>query len=102
MTSTIRAAPGAYHPMVLRHPETGIDALYLGRRQDAYVEGLPLAESEAFLDAVWRHVALEGDTWTQDWEVGDVVVVGQPQRHAPARRVRSRRPAPDAPRPGEG
>ena len=69
-----RAAPGAYHPMVLRHPQTGIDALYLGRRQDAYVEGLPLAQSEAFLDAVWCHVALGGDTWTQKWEVGDVVV----------------------------
>ena len=69
-----RDAPGAYHPMVLRHPETGIDALYLGRRQDASVEGLARAESEAFLDAVWRYVALEGDTWTQGWEVGDVVV----------------------------
>lgn len=69
-----RDAPGACHPMVLRHPETGVEALYLGRRQDAYVEGLPLEESEAFLDAVWRHVALEGDVWTQEWEVGDVLV----------------------------
>ena len=69
-----RDAPGAWHPMILCHPETGIDALYLGRRQDAYVEGLPLEESEAFLDAVWRYVALEGDTWTQEWEVGDVLV----------------------------
>ncbi|MCY3821333.1 MAG: TauD/TfdA family dioxygenase [Gammaproteobacteria bacterium] len=69
-----RDAPGACHPMVLRHPETGIDALYLGRRQDAHVEGLPLEESEAFLDTVWRYVALEGDVWTQEWEVGDVLV----------------------------
>ena len=69
-----RDAPGACHPMILCHPETGIDALYLGRRQDAYVEGLPLQESEAFLDAVWRYVALKGDTWTQEWEVGDVLV----------------------------
>ena len=69
-----RDAPGAYHPMVLRHPETGIDALYLGRRQDASVEGLARAASEAFLDSVWRYVALEGDNWTQEWEVGDVVV----------------------------
>lgn len=68
-----RDAPGACHPMVLRHAETGVDALYLGRRQEACVEGLELAESEAFLDAVWRYVALEGDTWTQEWEVGDVL-----------------------------
>ena len=69
-----RDAPGAYHPMVMRHPETGVDALYLGRRQDACVEGLELAESEAFLDSVWRYVALERDVWTQEWEVGDVLV----------------------------
>ena len=69
-----RDAPGACHPMVVRHPETGVEALYLGRRQDAFVEGLELAESEAFLDEVWRYVALEGDTWTQRWQVGDVLV----------------------------
>ena len=69
-----RDAPGATHPMVLRHPDTGIDALYLGRRQDAYVEGLPLAESEALLDEVWRHVALPGDVWTQQWRRRDLVI----------------------------
>ena len=69
-----RDAPGAYHPMVLPHPETGRDALYLGRRQDAYVDGLPLDESEALLDEIWRHVALPGDTWTQQWRVGDLVI----------------------------
>ena len=69
-----RDAPGAYHPMVLRHPETGRDALYLGRRQDAYVEGLSLEASEALLDEIWSYVALPGDTWTQQWHVGDLVV----------------------------
>ena len=69
-----RDAPGACHPMVLRHPETGRDALYLGRRQDAYVEGLPLAESETLLDEIWRHVALPDDSWTQQWQVGDLVI----------------------------
>ena len=69
-----RDAPGAHHPMVMRHPETGRDALYLGRRQDAYVEGLSLEESEALLDAIWRHVALPSDTWTQQWRVGDLVI----------------------------
>lgn len=69
-----RDAPGASHPMVLRHPETGVDALYLGRRQDAYVEGLPLPESEALLDEVWTHVALPGDVWTQQWRERDLVI----------------------------
>ncbi len=69
-----RDAPGASHPMVLRHPATGRDALYLGRRQDACVEGLPLPESEALLDEVWTHVALPGDVWTQQWRQRDLVI----------------------------
>ncbi len=67
-------APGAIHPMVRRHPDNGTEALFLGRRQDAYVEGLPLAESEALLDEVWRHVALPDAVWTQQWRVGDLLI----------------------------
>lgn len=67
-------APGAVHPMVRPHPENGTEALFLGRRQDAYVEGLELAESEAFLDEVWRHVALPDAIWTQQWQVGDLLI----------------------------
>ena len=67
-------APGAVHPMARRHPENGTEALFLGRRQDAYVEGLSLTESEALLDEVWRHVALPDATWTQQWQVGDLII----------------------------
>ena len=67
-------APGAVHPMVRQHPENGTEALFLGRRQDAYVEGLPLAESEALLDEVWCHVALPDAIWTQQWRVGDLLI----------------------------
>lgn len=69
-----QAAPGATHPMLRRHPENGSEALFLGRRQDAYVMGLPLAESEALLEEIWRHVALPGSTWTQQWRPGDLVI----------------------------
>lgn len=67
-------APGAVHPMVRRHPENHTEALFLGRRQDAYVEGLPLADSEALLDEVWRYVALPDAVWTQQWQVGDLLI----------------------------
>ncbi len=69
-----RAAPGAIHSLVKRHPENGSEALFLGRRQDAYVVGAPLSESEAQLDAVWRYVALPDATWTQHWRPGDLLV----------------------------
>src|SRR5204862_5711568 len=46
---------GAEHPIVRIHPATGKKALFLGRRPNAYIPGLPLADSEALLDALWAH-----------------------------------------------
>ncbi len=69
-----RETPGASHPIVLRHPETGRDALFLGRRDYAYVEGLPLAESEALLDELWTYAALPENVWTQRWRERDVII----------------------------
>ena len=67
-------APGACHPAVLTHPETQKTVLYLGRRQNAYIQGLSIEESERTLDEIWRHVALPMHTWTQKWQVNDLVV----------------------------
>ena len=69
----VSKVPGARQPMVRTHPETGRKALFLGRRINAYVIGLPVAESEALLDEVWEHVTQERFTWRQDWQVGDLV-----------------------------
>jgi taurine dioxygenase len=70
----IRTTPGPKHPMVRRHPETGYDALYLGRRPHAYVDGLPLDESDALLDALWAHAANAAFTWHHQWRLGDILV----------------------------
>ena len=67
-------APGCVHPIVRRHEETGRDALFLGRRQDAYIPQMDLDESEALLDKIWDYVALEGHSWVQRWRKGDVVM----------------------------
>jgi taurine dioxygenase len=67
-------APGVYHPLVCTHPETGRRLLYLGRRRNAYIEGLPLAESEALLDELWAHASDETFVWCNVWKVGDVVL----------------------------
>src|SRR6185503_766842 len=48
-TDDPREAPGTVHPLVCRHPETGRPHLYLGRRRNAYIEGLSLPDSEALL-----------------------------------------------------
>lgn len=69
-----REAPGALHPIVYTHPETGRPALYLGRRRNAYVEGLDLAESEALLDEIWSIVDRPDHAWTHEWRPGDLVL----------------------------
>lgn len=69
----VSQVPGARQPMVRTHPETGRKALFLGRRINAYVIGLPVAESEALLDELWAHTTQDRFTWRQDWQVGDLV-----------------------------
>jgi taurine dioxygenase len=69
-----RQAPGAVHPLVRAHPVTGAPVLYLGRRRNAYVHGLPLAESEALLDRLWAHAMAPEHAWYQRWRVGDLVL----------------------------
>ena len=73
-TDDPREAPGMYHPIVCTHPETGRKGLYLGRRRNAYVEGMELAESEALLDEVWEYATRDDLTWYNRWRVGDVVL----------------------------
>jgi taurine dioxygenase len=67
-------SPGVYHPLVVTHPETGRRALYLGRRRNAYLSGLPLEESEALLDELWSYAARDEIAWRHQWLAGDVVL----------------------------
>ena len=73
-TSDPRELPGPQHPIVRTHPRTGRKALYLGRRFGGYIPGLTLADSDALLDELWSYAAQPQDVWTQQWQVGDLVV----------------------------
>lgn len=65
---------GHPHPAVIRDPGTGRPALFLGRRPRAYVVGLPLQESEALLDELWRHAFQPANVYEHRWQVGDVLI----------------------------
>ena len=69
----VSKVPGARQPMVRTHPETGRKSLFLGRRINAYVIGLPVDESEELLDGLWEHMVQDKYTWRQDWQVGDLI-----------------------------
>jgi len=68
------AAPGAWHPAILKHPVNGRATLYLGRRRNSYVEGYDRDESEAVLNAVWMHILQPRFTYEHKWRVGDLVM----------------------------
>jgi taurine dioxygenase len=65
---------GQPHPVVCAHPRTGRAALYLGRRRNAYIMGLPLEGSEALLDELWGHVGQLEHSYRHHWRVGDLLL----------------------------
>ena len=69
-----RDAPGAIHPMIKTHNQTGKPALYLGRREWAYIPGMTVEESDDLLDALWTYVAIKEITWTQQWQPFDLII----------------------------
>lgn len=69
-----REAPGAQHPLVISHPDTGRPALFLGRRRNSYIVGMDLDESEALLDALWAHATRPEFTFKQVWQPHDLIL----------------------------
>lgn len=58
----------------MTHEETGKHALYLGRREWAYIPGLSLEDSEVLLDELWSYAALEEHVWRQQWQPDDLII----------------------------
>ena len=67
-----RTSVGTAHPAVIEHPMSGDAAIYLGRRRNAYIMGLELAESERLLDEIWSYV--ETEIYRHKWALGDLVL----------------------------
>jgi taurine dioxygenase len=69
-----RDAPGAQHPLVIRHPDTGRAALFLGRRRNSYIVGMELNESNELLDALWEHATQPHLSFRQVWKLNDLIL----------------------------
>jgi taurine dioxygenase len=70
----VRQTVGARHPLVRTDPKTGRKALFLGRRPNAYVLGLSVADSDALLDALWAHATQPRFAMCHEWKVGDLLM----------------------------
>ena len=72
--SDVRETVGARHPLVRTDPRTGRKALFLGRRPNAYVVGLSVADSDALLDALWAHATQPRFAMCHRWKIGDLLM----------------------------
>jgi len=72
--SDVRQTVGAHHPLIRTELGTGRKALFLGRRPNAYVMGLEVAESEGLLNALWSHATQPRFTLCHRWKVGDLLM----------------------------
>ena len=70
----VTKSPGAYHPIVRTHPETGRPSLFLGRRPNAYIESFSRSDSEFLLDRIWSHITQSQFIWEHKWRKGDVLL----------------------------
>lgn len=74
----VRETRGALHPLVRTDPRSGRKALFLGRRHNSYVTGMPVEVSENLLDRLWAHATQSRFTMRHRWRAGDVLIWNNP------------------------
>ena len=66
--------PKAIHPLVMRHPDTGREILYVSKGITRNVIGMPRDESSALLKELHQHSTRPENVYAHDWQVGDLVM----------------------------
>lgn len=66
--------PEAQHPIIVRHPESGRELLYVSPQITRYVVGMPRDESDALLRELHEHSTRPEFVYHHEWEIGDLVV----------------------------
>ena len=66
------------HPFFRTHEDTGRKAIYVNRLMTVGIEGMPQAEAEPLLEAVFDHAEKPEFVYEHVWRLGDPAAVGQP------------------------
>ncbi len=64
----------AVHPVVIRHPETGQEILYVNPAHTIKIDGWSEADSKVLLDELYDHVVQPDFTCAFDWQPGSVAI----------------------------
>ena len=67
-------SPHWYHPVAIRHPETGRKCLFVDRLMTRRIEGLDPADSQATLEFLFDHLEQRRYLFEHVWRLGDVVM----------------------------
>ncbi len=65
--------PGADHPLVRTHPDTGTKSLYLGNHS-THITGIPEAEGAALLAELLEHATTRRFVYAHRWQLGDLIM----------------------------
>lgn len=67
-------APRYEHPVVIRHPETGREVLYINRLMTDHIVGMDKAESDALLEELFTVLEDPAYCYEHVWTPGDLVM----------------------------
>lgn len=66
--------PDAEHPVILAHPDTGREILYVNRSNTRHIAGMPSDESDDLLNQLFVHQTQAEFVYYHQWQTGDFVV----------------------------
>lgn len=66
--------PEAEHPVILRHPDTGREILYISKGITRHIIGMPKDESDDLLRELAAISTAPEHVYAHDWQLGDMVM----------------------------
>jgi len=66
--------PQATHPVIVRHPDSGREILYVSKGITRRIVDMPKDESDALLKELAAHSTKPDNVYAHNWQVGDLVM----------------------------